>query len=210
MDLVSKGRQLDYDYPTINTIDLSQNNVSGEIPIELTNLSKLDTLNLSLNHLTGKIPENIGDLQYLETLDLSCNLLSGPIPQSMTSITALSSLNLSYNDLSGQIPTANQFQSFNDPSNYAGLVHDHDEFEGSYLRRQGESLHAPLTPSLSQVSNGADVCQAAFISTTLTPSSSQVSNHVNIGQGNEVRFNYALTPCVENTNACLQIQHFFG
>ena len=120
MDLVLKGRQLDYGYPIINTIDFSQNNLSGEIPIELTNLSKLDTLNLSLNHLTGKIPENIGDLQYVETLDFSCNLLSGPIPQSMTSITALSSLNLSYNDLSRQIPTANQFQTFNDPSNYAG------------------------------------------------------------------------------------------
>ena len=120
MDLVLRGRQLDYGYPIINTIDLSQNNLSGEIPIELTNLSKLDTLNLSLNHLTGKIPENVGDLQYVETLDFSCNLLSGPIPQSMTSITALSSLNLSYNDLSRQIPTANQFQTFNDPSNYAG------------------------------------------------------------------------------------------
>ena len=117
MDLVSKGRELDYGYPIINTI---QNNLSGEITIELTNLSKLDTLNLSLNHLTGKIPENIGDLQYLETLDLSYYLLSVPLPQSMTLITTLSSLNLSYNDLSGQIPTANQFQTFNDPSNYAG------------------------------------------------------------------------------------------
>ena len=29
-------------------------------------------------------------------------------------------------------------------------------------------------------------------------------------QGNEVRFNYGLTPCVENTNACLETQHFFG
>ena len=120
MDLVSKGKQLDYGYPIINTIDLSQNNLSREIPIKLTNLSKLDILNLSLNHLTRKIPENIGDLQYLETLDLSCNHLSGPIPQGMTSITTLSSLNLSYNDLSGQIPTANQFQTFNDLSNYAG------------------------------------------------------------------------------------------
>ena len=26
----------------------------------------------------------------------------------------------------------------------AGLIHDHDEFEGSYLRRQGESLHVRM------------------------------------------------------------------
>ena len=28
-------------------------------------------------------------------------------------------------------------------------------------------------------------------------------------QGNEVRFHYALTPCVKNTNACLQTQLFW-
>ena len=112
MDLVAKGRQLDYGDPILNTIDLLENSLSGEIPIEITDLSALHTLNLSLNQLTGKIPENIGDLQCLETLDLSCNHLSGPIPQDMTSITTLSSLNLSYNDLFGQIPTSNQFYTF--------------------------------------------------------------------------------------------------
>lgn len=107
MDLVAKGRQLDYDDPILNAIDLSENSLLGEIPIEITNLSALHTLNLSLNQLTGKIPDNIGDLQCLESLDLSCNHLSGPIPQGMTSITTLISLNLSYNDLFGQIPTTN-------------------------------------------------------------------------------------------------------
>ncbi|PRQ43628.1 putative transferase [Rosa chinensis] len=34
----------------------------------------------------------------------------------MTSMTSLSRLNLSYNNLSGPIPSANQFQTFNDPS----------------------------------------------------------------------------------------------
>ena len=120
MDLVAKGRQLDHGDPIRNTIDLSENTLSGEIPIEIKNLSALHTLNLSLNQLTGKIPENIGDLQYLETLDLSCNHLLGSIPQDMTSITMLSSLNLSYNDLSGQIRTTNQFYTFNDPSIYGG------------------------------------------------------------------------------------------
>ena len=120
MDLVAKGRQLDYGDPILNTIDLSENPLSGEIPIEITNLSALHTLNLSLNQLTGKMPENIGDLQYLETLDLSYNHLSGPIPQGMTSITMLSSLNLSYNDFSGQIPTTNQLYTFIDPSIYGG------------------------------------------------------------------------------------------
>ncbi|GLU21851.1 hypothetical protein SLE2022_379630 [Rubroshorea leprosula] len=38
----------------------------------------------------------------------------------MTTMTLLSHLNLSYNDLSGPIPSANQFQTFNDPSIYEG------------------------------------------------------------------------------------------
>ena len=33
MDLVAKGRQLDYGDPILNTIDLSENSLSGEIPI---------------------------------------------------------------------------------------------------------------------------------------------------------------------------------
>ncbi|OMO87298.1 hypothetical protein COLO4_20700 [Corchorus olitorius] len=104
----------------VNLLDLSNNNLHGEIPKEVTNLSTLGTLNLSWNHLIGNIPEKIGNLQNLETLDLSGNHLSGTIPPSMSDMTALSHLNLSYNDLSGPIPSTNQFTTFNDPSIYEG------------------------------------------------------------------------------------------
>ncbi|GLT86640.1 hypothetical protein SLE2022_047660 [Rubroshorea leprosula] len=104
----------------VNLIDLSSNNLEGEIPEEIMKLSALGTLNLSRNQLTGNIPEKIADLRLLETLDLSVNHLLGPIPASMSSMTFLSHLNLSYNDLSGPIPSANQFQTFIDPSIYEG------------------------------------------------------------------------------------------
>ncbi|KAH7515509.1 hypothetical protein FEM48_Zijuj10G0034200 [Ziziphus jujuba var. spinosa] len=97
MDLVTKGRQNEYtDDQTsiVKAFNLSRNNVSGEIPAALTNLSKLGTLNLSRSQLTGNIPDNIGDLKSLETLDLSCNHLEGPLPTSMASLTSLSHLNL--------------------------------------------------------------------------------------------------------------------
>ncbi|KAI5317610.1 hypothetical protein L3X38_037317 [Prunus dulcis] len=119
-ELVSKGRVFVYDYLSIlylvTSIDLSDNKLSGEIPMELTSLIKLGTLNLSMNHLTGNIPTNIGNLESIETLDLSKNKLSGSIPQSMVSLTFLNHLNLSYNNLSGKIPTGNQFNTFVDPS----------------------------------------------------------------------------------------------
>ncbi|XP_061342674.1 receptor-like protein EIX2 [Gastrolobium bilobum] len=122
IELVLKGRITEYfnQMPVQSSIDLSHNDLSGEIPEKLTELFHLGALNLSWNQLTGNIPSNIGSLTDLESLDLSHNHLSGPIPPSMTSLTFLSHLNLSYNNLSGQIPEANQFGTFNDPSIYVG------------------------------------------------------------------------------------------
>ena len=87
MDLTAKGTQLEY-YNQIlleNSIDLSRNNLTGEIPEALTNLSLLITLNLSWNQLMEKIPENIVVLRNLEILDFTCNHLSGSIPPFMSS-----------------------------------------------------------------------------------------------------------------------------
>ncbi|OMO92963.1 hypothetical protein COLO4_17178 [Corchorus olitorius] len=120
--VVTKGRELEYQRTLylVNSLDLSNNNLSGELPVGLTSLVLLGTLNLSMNVLTGTIPEDIGNLKRLETLDLSINKLSGHIPPGMVSLTFLNHLNLSYNNLSGKIPTTNQFQSLNDPSIYEG------------------------------------------------------------------------------------------
>ncbi|KAJ9683261.1 hypothetical protein PVL29_019021 [Vitis rotundifolia] len=120
LTVLTKGREDSYRniLYLVNSIDLSNNGLSGDVPGGLTNLSRLGTLNLSMNHLTGKIPDNIGDLQLLETLDLSRNQLSGPIPPGMASLTLLNHLNLSYNNLSGRIPSGNQLQTLDDPSIY--------------------------------------------------------------------------------------------
>ncbi|KAG8379874.1 hypothetical protein BUALT_Bualt07G0134700 [Buddleja alternifolia] len=122
LKLVAKGIVIEYDSTLylVNSIDLSGNYFSGEIPSEITSLLRLGTLNLSMNHLTGQIPPNIERLQWIETLDLSKNRLSGPIPPGMASLTSLSHLNLSHNSLSGSIPTGNQFLTLNDPSIYEG------------------------------------------------------------------------------------------
>ncbi|KAL5793382.1 hypothetical protein ACOSP7_001976 [Xanthoceras sorbifolium] len=119
--VATKGREYMYDSTLylVNSIDLSANSLSGEVP-DLTNVSRLGILNLSMNHLTGKIPDSIGSIQRLETLDLSRNKLSGAIPSTLTSSTFLAHLNLSYNNLSGEIPSTNQFQTLTDPSIYEG------------------------------------------------------------------------------------------
>ncbi|XP_018719305.2 LOW QUALITY PROTEIN: receptor-like protein EIX2 [Eucalyptus grandis] len=125
LTVVAKGRFVEYDEKIlylVNSLDLSDNRLSGEIPEAITNLVRLWTLNLSMNHLTGRIPIDIGKLEGLETLDLSSNNISGPLPPSITALTKLNHLKLSYNNLWGRIPTANQFQTLNDPSIYEGNV----------------------------------------------------------------------------------------
>ncbi|KAK2991189.1 hypothetical protein RJ640_002303, partial [Escallonia rubra] len=113
--VVTKGRELQYVATLflVTSMDLSSNNLSGEIPKELTSLVRLRSLNLSGNRLTGMIPKKIGDMKFLESLDFSRNQLSGEIPSSISILTFLSCLNLSFNNLSGQIPSGTQIQGFN-------------------------------------------------------------------------------------------------
>ncbi|KAL3731313.1 hypothetical protein ACJRO7_028224 [Eucalyptus globulus] len=103
-----------------HSIDLSANNLNGEIPKELTRLVQLQNLNLSQNNLSGKIPSNIGDLKNLESLDLSNNGISGRIPPSISSLDFLSCLNLSFNNLSGPIPSSSHLRTVDDESVYRG------------------------------------------------------------------------------------------
>ncbi|XP_060675428.1 receptor-like protein EIX2 [Ziziphus jujuba] len=117
VDVVTKGREVEYSsvLKLVKSMDLSSNNLHGEIPVELTSL-QLQTLNLSNNHLVGKIPSKIGDMRWLESLDLSNNQLSGTIPPSISSLNFLSYLNLSHNNFTGPIPTGTQLQSFSESS----------------------------------------------------------------------------------------------
>ncbi|RWR91796.1 LRR receptor-like serine/threonine-protein kinase GSO2 [Cinnamomum micranthum f. kanehirae] len=101
-------------------INLSGNDLHGEIPKGITHLFGLQSLNLSKNHLTGIIPEDISDIRWLESLDLSWNRLSGMIPHTLSYITSLNHLNLSYNNFSGRIPSGRQLDTINNSSIYTG------------------------------------------------------------------------------------------
>nr|XP_018677293.1 PREDICTED: serine/threonine-protein kinase BRI1-like 2 [Musa acuminata subsp. malaccensis] len=119
--LTTKGEIADYTtiLSLVTFIDLSNNQLSGEIPKDLTKLLGLRFLNLSNNHLTGRIPEKMGDMKLLESLDLSVNSLTGEIPSSFSAMHFLERLNLSYNNLSGKIPTSGQLSTF-DSWTYVG------------------------------------------------------------------------------------------
>jgi len=114
--VVMKGQERLYTGEIIYVVnlDLSCNDLSGEIPPEIGTLVALKNLNLSWNGFSGKIPPSIGALVQVESLDLSHNELSGEIPTSLSALTSLSHLNLSYNNLSGTIPSGSQLQVLDD------------------------------------------------------------------------------------------------
>ncbi|PWA61764.1 hypothetical protein CTI12_AA366080 [Artemisia annua] len=116
--LVMKGREDTYStiLRLVTLLDFSNNNISGDIPSELTTLTALQSLNLSRNQLTGRIPEKIGNMKALVSCDLSVNKLYGELPMSLSSLSLLSSFNVSYNNLTGRIPSSTQLQSFNETS----------------------------------------------------------------------------------------------
>ncbi|KAF2288205.1 hypothetical protein GH714_004989 [Hevea brasiliensis] len=99
-------------------LDLSSNQLSGEIPDCLGVMKNLKSFNLSNNKLSGKIPMSFGDLQSLESLDLSHNNLNGEIPQTLAKLLQLSYLDLSNNKLVGHIPSGPQMDRLNDPNSY--------------------------------------------------------------------------------------------
>ena len=88
-------------------LDLGSNQLSGTIPPELGNLTNLTSLALGGNTgnlLTGHIPPELGNLLNLDNLSLVRNRLSGEIPSSLGNLSKLRSLYLLSNRLSGPIP----------------------------------------------------------------------------------------------------------
>ena len=89
---------------SLTLLSLWGNQLSGEVPAELGNLSNLTHLNLSGNHLTGEIPPELANLTSLTLLSLSMNQLSGEIPPELGNLARLETLGLYMNQLSGEIP----------------------------------------------------------------------------------------------------------
>ena len=101
-------------------LDLSCNNLTGGIPIELGQISGILSLNLSHNQLTGSIPETLSNMTELESLDLSHNSLSGEIPPQLIALHFLEVFSVAHNNLSGRTPDMKaQFGTFN-ASSYEG------------------------------------------------------------------------------------------
>ncbi|PHT27632.1 hypothetical protein CQW23_32762 [Capsicum baccatum] len=111
-----EGSIVDY----MSGIDLSCNQLSGELPKELSNLTQIRALNLSYNHITGTIPSEFSNLQNIESLDLLYNNMIGRIPAQLLELTTQAVFSVAHNNLTGSTPQrAAQFATFNE-SSYEG------------------------------------------------------------------------------------------
>ncbi|XP_065633076.1 putative leucine-rich repeat receptor-like protein kinase At2g19210 isoform X2 [Quercus suber] len=86
--------------PRIISLNLSSSQLTGEIPISLSNLTALLYLDLSYNQLTGNIPQFLAQLPNLKTLNLSRNKFDGSIPEALIQKSRDGSLILSLGEMS--------------------------------------------------------------------------------------------------------------
>ncbi|XP_050271535.1 MDIS1-interacting receptor like kinase 2-like isoform X2 [Quercus robur] len=109
LDLYNTGLQGSIP-PEIGTISklkdlyLPANNLTGNLPLWLANLTQLETFDISSNLISGSIPKELGNLKNLRDLDLSANAFSGEFPLSLANLTQLERFNISSNLISGSIP----------------------------------------------------------------------------------------------------------
>uniref|UniRef100_A0A7N1A3Z2 non-specific serine/threonine protein kinase n=1 Tax=Kalanchoe fedtschenkoi TaxID=63787 RepID=A0A7N1A3Z2_KALFE len=139
-------------------LDISYNQLSGEIPPQVGSMYYLYILNLGHNDLSGVIPQELGGLRYLNILDLSSNRLEGSIPNSLTGLTSLTEIDLSNNKLSGQIPESGQFEvlpasGFQNNSGLCGIPlpkcgTNSSSGAGSHQKSNGRSLAGSVAMGL--------------------------------------------------------------
>nr|GMD78984.1 probable LRR receptor-like serine/threonine-protein kinase At2g24230 [Ipomoea batatas] len=88
-------------------IDLSENQLSGEIFMELNSAQNLKHLNLAYNRFSHQRFPRIGMVRDLEYLNLSSTNLIGEIPSDLSLLSSLKTLDISRNHLSSHIPMLN-------------------------------------------------------------------------------------------------------
>ncbi|XP_025795381.1 probable leucine-rich repeat receptor-like protein kinase At1g35710 [Panicum hallii] len=89
------------EFVQLTVLELGENEISGEIPPTLGNITGPGTLNLGHNLLAGTVPAGLGALLEIYSLDLSYNYLSGPMPLTLSNLSNLALLDLSNCSLTG-------------------------------------------------------------------------------------------------------------
>ncbi|PRP88025.1 hypothetical protein PROFUN_04453 [Planoprotostelium fungivorum] len=111
--------------PSLQHLNLSNNEINGPFPDDLSAWSQLVDLDLSNNEIYGEVPKSFYQVRSATTVRLNSNQLSGPMPnlscdpktldlsgnsfsgglEFLNSLSSITNLNISHNAFSGQIPS---------------------------------------------------------------------------------------------------------
>ncbi|KAK9067179.1 hypothetical protein SSX86_014504 [Deinandra increscens subsp. villosa] len=97
----------------LEVIDLEGNLIHGNLESHFSGLRSLRVLNLGFNHISGEIPESLSEIKGLQVLNLAGNRINGSIPTFLERFEGLRGLYLSFNQLSGSIPNEIGYNCFN-------------------------------------------------------------------------------------------------
>ncbi|BBN03281.1 hypothetical protein MPTK1_2g22270 [Marchantia polymorpha subsp. ruderalis] len=88
----------------LTDLNLSDNNLTESLPIDLPQLANLVNLNLARNNFSGSVTDIVRALSALVQVDLSTNKFEGDVLNAFQSLRALTNLDLSGNNFNGTIP----------------------------------------------------------------------------------------------------------
>ncbi|CAN6919718.1 unnamed protein product [Brassica oleracea var. botrytis] len=111
--------------PPLKSVDISQNEFTGNLFVFGNESAGLVHLNVSGNNLSGNLTEDLGNLVSLEVLDLRGNFFQGSLPRSFKNLQKLRYLGLSGNNLTGELPRV-----LGELSSLETAILGYNEFEG--------------------------------------------------------------------------------
>nr|GMC80822.1 receptor-like protein 12 [Ipomoea batatas] len=181
-----------FQVPTLQTIDLSFNEMLGGSLPDFPKNGSLKSLTLYGTMFSGNLPESIGNLRLLSHLDLAYCDFSGAISISIIKLTNLVGLRLHGNHFSGWIPPLKLVKNLT----YINL--SNNDFTGEIPSSHWDGLNNLKNLDLSENSFSGPLPASLFFLPSLTTLSlygNKLSGHINE---------------LQNVTSALEVIHFSG
>ena len=115
----------------VTGLDLINNDLTGELPPELGDLTEMVSFNVTMNNLTGSLPVELGSWAVIQDFFVGNNNLSGNLPESYSNFVNLRQIVLQDNSLSGLLPSS--WSNFTNSPNFNGVLNLRNNLlEGCY------------------------------------------------------------------------------
>ena len=156
-------------------LDLQGQLLAGPLPPEMGDLASLEHLDLGSNWLAGSLPPELGQLARLRTLNLSVNRLTA-LPPELGQLTNLQNLDLSVNRLTALPPELGQLANLR-TLNLGARPH------ALHFRGNRSNRLTALPPELGQLTNLRTLDLDGNELTALPPELGQLANLQNLDLG---------------------------